>query len=399
MKIVRVTGAYGLEDSTGPSRQQYLLDQALARRGHEIVVYTLSTRRVPEVQRVGNVVIKKYPSLVRFGMLRLPRGMFSDLRKEECEIIHAHGYRNPLTDLAALISLLEKKPLVITPHGSVSAFKFDLISPTDKAVRYLYDAMTLKFSLRVVRKIVATSTMEQEEILSFGIPCKKVVLIPHGILTSPLPTGTGPRSTPSSRCRLFMASRISSIRNIEFLIQVFRKVKDEIPCAELYISGSDKPHSQIFYDAGYKNKVLRMCETLKLRDSVHFTGELRGEELYDQYRLADIFVWTSRYDNFGQPLVEAASFGLPIVSTKVGIAPFLVGANEGGFLVEHDDVSGMARCIVKLLRDHSLYRKASEHVSKMASRFTVERMTSDYENLYMEVARAHGKSDIIKGSS
>ena len=56
-------------------------------------------------------------------------------------------------------------------------------------------------------------------------------------------------------------------------------------------------------------------------------------ELSNWYRKADIFVYPSLYENFGQPILEAAAAGLPVVSTSVGVATELITDSETGFLI------------------------------------------------------------------
>jgi hypothetical protein len=65
LKIARVTGAYGLENMTGPARQQYLLDQALSAMGHEIHVYTFG--ETLRTRKINKVLIREYRPELRFG--------------------------------------------------------------------------------------------------------------------------------------------------------------------------------------------------------------------------------------------------------------------------------------------------------------------------------------------
>jgi glycosyltransferase involved in cell wall biosynthesis len=253
----------------------------------------------------------------------------------------------------------------------------------------MYDALTFKFSLKVARKIIVTTQQEQNEVIKFGVPIDNTVIIPHGILSEQqyLKRGHIRKRDSSHRYKLLIVGRITSIRNFEFLIKMFKKLSEIIPEAELYCVGSNRPHSQVFYNINYVKKILDLCHQLGVSEKVYFLGELRGEELEKLYQMADVFVWTSKYENFGQALVDAASFGLPIVSTKVGVAPFLIGDNEGGFLVDHDDIEGMAKMVAKLLKNDFLYEKACKAVQNKAKNFTVERMALSYENLYLEILR------------
>ena len=47
-----------------------------------------------------------------------------------------------------------------------------------------------------------------------------------------------------------------------------------------------------------------------------------------------MFLFASTYENFGLHLLEAASFGIPLLSTDVGVARELIGNNQGGFIID-----------------------------------------------------------------
>ena len=79
-----------------------------------------------------------------------------------------------------------------------------------------------------------------------------------------------------------------------------------------------------------------LVDELRLRERINFAGAKYGKELESYYQAADVFVYTSLYENFGQTLLEAAAASLPIISTSVGVAPEIVIDGETGFLVGDD---------------------------------------------------------------
>ncbi len=88
---------------------------------------------------------------------------------------------------------------------------------------------------------------------------------------------------------------------------------------------------------GYVAELKELVEELKAEDKVFFTGPKYGKELHRSYTESDIFIYPSSYENFGQPILEAAAAGLPIISTSVGIASDIVKTGETGFLVKQDE--------------------------------------------------------------
>ena len=61
-----------------------------------------------------------------------------------------------------------------------------------------------------------------------------------------------------------------------------------------------------------------LANQLNLNSNVTFTGEKNPADLKLLYKSSNIFVYPSLYENFGQPLIEAAAHGLPLISTPVG---------------------------------------------------------------------------------
>ena len=120
--------------------------------------------------------------------------------------------------------------------------------------------------------------------------------------------------------KLLYVGRVSREKNIQTLIDAFCFARTTMPNLDLVVVG-DGPELQ----------TLRKQQT----DShVCFTGVLRGEELATAYASADLFVFPSASDTFGNVVLEAHASGLPaIVSTQGGPAE-IVARNGSGLAVD-----------------------------------------------------------------
>jgi glycosyltransferase involved in cell wall biosynthesis len=382
LKIIRVTGRFG-DDGTGPSKNQYLLSKGLVERGHEVSVYTYaSPHEEAKIYEEQGIIVRKYPYL-RLRHMMLSRQMVSDILKEDADIIHTHGYRNFQTDLGALASMVKKRPLIITTHGSLFAFVYLTDSPFLRMPQHMYDGFTFKASLRQASFIIAASKFEEQEALTFGLSPEKIRVIHHGIDPPPFVREKGGEAA-NERCkRLLMVTRITYKNNLEFLLSAFAEIRKEQPEAQLRVVGPYIPSSQIGLEKWYPSFILRLSRQLGI-DSSCFVGPIYGDDLWKEYLSCDLFLWTSRYDNFGHALLEAAICGKPVVSTPVGIAPELIGQNEGGILVPHNDVESMKNAVFELLTNRGFYERASNHLIKKSREFTVDAMVSKYERVYQE---------------
>jgi glycosyltransferase involved in cell wall biosynthesis len=135
---------------------------------------------------------------------------------------------------------------------------------------------------------------------------------------------------------LLAIGNLAPVKNHLGLIAAFAKIKKILPKAKLAIAG----------EGILKNCLQSAAETLGLEDDVIFLGAQK--ELAEMYRTADIFVHNSFYEGWGRVLVEAAHFGLPIVTTDVGLAGELIKNNESGVIVPVGDEASLVEAVVRI---------------------------------------------------
>ena len=113
----------------------------------------------------------------------------------------------------------------------------------------------------------------------------------------------------------------------------------------------------------------------------YFLGKKNPAELKPIYQSADIFVYPSLYENFGQPLIEAAANGLPLISTPVGIARDMVIDGETGYLVSGKPEEIKDR--IELLKDIGLRLLIGKRIqNEVKNRFNWSNIMAQYINLY-----------------
>jgi hypothetical protein len=101
---------------------------------------------------------------------------------------------------------------------------------------------------------------------------------------------------------------------------------------------------------------------------------------------SDLFIHPSLRDPFPVAVLNAMSAGLPVVGTRVGGVPEIIGTSEAGRLVPRSDADALAEAAVELFRDPPrlavMGRAAADRVRKM---FTLSGWTDRMEQLYREV--------------
>ena len=386
MKILTVSQQFTLNSVRGTVKHQYSLLKGLTKKGHRCIVYTTATVADDLDEEIDGITVKRYNPLFSHGHYIVTPHMLKDIIREQADIIYVGSYRNFQTDVGSLASKLKRVPLVLTTHGSLILYR-TLSKSWIKAFPYwIYDLLTFKFSIRFATRIVVTSEQEAAEALELGIPMHKITLIPHGI-EIPHETLIESKRTSKRKILLFVG-RLTPQRNLEFLLQAFKLIIEKEPKVRLIIVGEELPSHYVKSELGYKIRLVRLCEEMGILDNIIFTGWINDDELCKAYGSCDVFVYTSLYDNFGYALAEAASFGKPIISTRVGIAPDLIGSDEGGILVEHNDIIGLKDAVLKILSDDDLYRSMEETIIKRVRKYSLDAMVEQYEKLFEELTNS-----------
>ena len=156
--------------------------------------------------------------------------------------------------------------------------------------------------------------------------------------------------------------RLSPQKDFTTLIKSFAIVNNEVKNSRLLILGAGS-----LYD-----KLLDLISILNLDDVV----ELHGYELnpYKYLRHSDLFVLSSNYEGFGNVIVEALAFNLPVVSTDCPSGPAEILENgKWGELVPVGDTEAMSKAMTQALR-------RGERLATMsrAKEFSVDKVVDIY---------------------
>ena len=209
--------------------------------------------------------------------------------------------------------------------------------------------------------------------MEFGIAKEKVHIIPMGIDVEEIKK----EQNTSKQLKILFVGRIARVRRVELLLQAASQLT--IPF-HLTIAGGEEKTSSVTR-GGYLEELKLLANQLNLNSNVTFTGEKNPADLKLLYKSSNIFVYPSLYENFGQPLIEAAAHGLPLISTPVGIAKDIVIDGETGY-----HVTGKAEEIkdrIESLTDSNLRLEMGRKIQvEIKNRFDWAKIIDQYKSLY-----------------
>ena len=114
-----------------------------------------------------------------------------------------------------------------------------------------------------------------------------------------------------------------------------------------------------------------------------FTGVVADDRLIELYQRAALFVFPSRYEGFGLPVLEAMACGCPVVCSIASSLPEV--ADDAAILLDPLDVEGFARAIEQVLEDAELRNDLRQRGLRQAARFTWDRTARETIAVYKRV--------------
>jgi glycosyltransferase involved in cell wall biosynthesis len=100
--------------------------------------------------------------------------------------------------------------------------------------------------------------------------------------------------------------------------------------------------------------IQREVQATCISDRVIFLGFVPDEDLPDLYGKCTVFIFPSRYEGFGLPVIEAMAWGAPVITARN--SGLIEAAGNAGLLYDADDIQGMAQAVEKIFND-KLYRQ------------------------------------------
>jgi glycosyltransferase involved in cell wall biosynthesis len=153
-----------------------------------------------------------------------------------------------------------------------------------------------------------------------------------------------------------------------------------------------------FTSREYREQLQRVLDDRGLNDVVEFCGRKVGDEKWALYSEADIFCFPSHYasESFGNVIVEAMMFELPVVSTLWRGIPSIVTEGETGFLVEIKNPQAVADCLERLLDDENLRAEmGGKGRARYLENFTIERYLAETAKVVTEVAAVDRRTPAV----
>jgi len=329
------------------------LGVAVKSSGHNLILgFTKKCEWQEELQAYARVIIiPEIENPLRSG--------FPSILREICkfhsiDIIHFHF----LFALPFSLTFSTKRwnvPIIYHRHNPpVSLNKF-LTSPKSLSglLRRLFSSLVARFTdSRVIYRHISISKEITELLLRNKWTSKeKIIFLPNGVSG----TLTKKNILPTETTSVPIIGTVANFRpqkDYETLLNAFKILIESGKQYKFWLvgDGPNKPHIE------------KLAKEMEIDRYIRFIGTLANPS--EMYHMFSIFVLSTHYEGHPLVILEAMSFGLPIVASRISSIAEIIKDGVNGLLVNPKDPHDMAEAIQKLLTDQLMYVQLSEAALK-----------------------------------
>jgi D-inositol-3-phosphate glycosyltransferase len=390
--------ALGGVDAGGQNVYVARLGEELARRGHDVTVYTRrdATGLPDRVALPGGAVVEHVPAgppepVPKDGLFPYMPAFGAYLarawERERPDAVHAHFW---MSGLAARIGA--------HPHGVPLVQTFHALG-TVKRRHQGHEDTSPPERIGVERqlgrgcaRVLATCADEVQELAALGVPPSRVSVVPCGVDVRHFRPGVPPDDTPArgARYRLLACGRLVRRKGYDQAIQALTRIPD----TELVVAGGPPPH--LLGAEPEARRLLDLAERAGVADRVRLLGAVDPARMPALIGTADAVLCTPTYEPFGIVPLEAMACGVPVVATDVGGHRDTVRDGVTGRLVPAGDLGVLADAVREVHAGERTRRAMGAAGRERAlARYTWRRVADGVEEVYQRVtARDEIQSEV-----
>jgi glycosyltransferase involved in cell wall biosynthesis len=349
--------------------QMLMIDSVVKARYADIKIYHVRMNYSRTVDEIGTVKIRKL-----FHLLRIILESGYRICRHRIDVIYypPGAEKVPLLrDIATLLALrVFRRKLILVFHASGLS---ETVSSWTGPLRWL-----LRRAFFYPDAAIQKSLLNPAD--AAFVKAKAIYLLPNG-LADQFAEYDGPKPEHAAPVILFVGI-VRADKGVDVLLEAARLLQQQGRNFLIRIVGE-------FSSDEYRRKVLRKIEENGIRECIEFCGRKVGAEKWQLYQSADIFCFPSYYhsESFGNVLIEAMMFQLPVVATRWRGIPDIVVDGETGFLAPIKDAPAIAAKLTELLLDRRLRKRLGESGrERYLANFTKELYLERTREVVLEVA-------------
>jgi teichuronic acid biosynthesis glycosyltransferase TuaC len=314
--------------------------------------------RYPVIPWIG---MNAAPFLLAWPTLRAARRLIAD--GYDFDMIDAH-YLYPDGVAAAIVGQRLSKPVVISARGS----------DVNLLPRYHVPRKLIQWAARRAQHVLAVSQALRNRLVELGVEQEKISVLRNGVNTQlflPLPRARLRKRLGLGGQVLLSVGNLVSVKGHDLAVAAL----PYLPDATLVIVG----------DGPERGSLQTLADRLGVRGRLRLLPPMPQETLREYYNAADVLILASQNEGWPNVLLEAMACGTPVVASRVGGVPEVVGAPEAGRLLTDRTPRKLADSVHDLLVAYP-DRNATR---RYAQQFGWEEVSESQMRLYRQVIGRH----------
>ncbi len=359
----------------GISSVCYGLAHSLSKRKIETAIFSTTTDRKPEVEKIND-----YLEVIRLPLLDYPpRSLWFHFRNlgtllkllEDYTLIHGVS---PETAIAyTFFRKHSEKPLITTLHGSHrAALKAFTQSPLKNWALgdFAFHVLELPLHEMIIRRcfaksnrvIVCSFTTLNELKIYEGVDISKVSVIYNGVNFSEIQQEEketrDEKIDGEHELSIMYAGRLFWMKGITFVLRAYENLKRQF----------QDLHLKIFGKGPLKSEIERFVASQGLKNNVYFGGFLPHKELIREIKKSDMVVFPSIYESQPMFALEAMACKKPLIAFDFPYAREIIKDGHNGLLAKAYDVNDLSNKIALALHDRKLRLKLGQNAYEYVKR-------------------------------
>lgn len=289
-------------------------------------------RQVTEAERLSFVYPQHRPLKLQRSLWRIG-SIVDDLQRDGVSLYHGLTGELPQgLQQAGIRSVVTIHDLIFMRHPEY----YHWID------RKIYE-WKFRVACREAERVIAISQRTKEDVMELGGVSADRIDVIYQSCSPRFAETVSQEQMETVRCRYGLSERfILSVGSIEERKNILLAVEalHHLP-QNVYLVAVGR-------QTGYSRKVLKIAEERGLAGRVHFLHGVPDADLQALYQMAEVFVYPSRYEGFGIPIIEAIHSGLPVVAATGSCLEEAGGPDC--LYVDPDDAEALAAAVSQLLR-------------------------------------------------
>lgn len=263
--------------------------------------------------------------------------------------------------IVVLLSKLFRKKTIIHMHGGAFSvfYEQECNNITKKYINFIFNISNI---------ILVLSNEWKERFERYNIYTKIKVLY-NGVKV-PLVNNYNEKNN-----NIIFLGKICEEKGIFDLLLVIKQLREKNNDIKLIIGGE-----------GEVERLSSEIKKLGIEENVNYLGWINTDERNYWLKKSKIFILPSYYEAMPMSILEAMSFGIPVISTQVGGIPTLINNNVDGILYTPGNLEELRNSILKLYSDDNLLKKISNNCyKKCKNKFSLDKINNEILKIYHEV--------------